>query len=155
MHRKPALAVLLLALLCLLAACAGSAKPPVPCADVLAAMEQSQPFGELAPLSEKLIGKYLDVELTLVTDSAMAMDGTRATAEQIAVLTAADAEALATVKAALQTYLDSLLIQYRDYAPAEVPKLENAVLRENGLQIALVVCADASAADAALSAAWR
>ncbi len=153
--KKAGLALLALVMLYVLTACGPGAAQPVPCADVLAAVEQAQPFSELVPLSDKLLQKYLGIDAALLTDAAMSMDGTRVTAEQIAVLTAADEKALAAVQAALSAYLDSFILQYRDYQPDEVPKLENAVLRTRGLQTVLIVSADPALAKSALDGVWK
>jgi hypothetical protein len=154
-HKMAGIVTLALATLYFLSACAPSAAPPAPCAGVLAAVEESQPFSELVPLSDKLLRKYLNIDAALLSDAAMSMDGTRVTAEQIVVLTAADEKALATVRAALSAYLDSFIAQYRDYQPGEVPKLENAVLQTHNLQIALIVSADWTAAKTALDGVWE
>ena len=153
--KKAGLLLLALVVLSIVSACGPGAAPAAPCADVLAAIEQSQPFNELVPLSDKLLQKYLNIDDALLADAAMSMDGTRVTAEQIVVLTAADEKALADIQAALTAYLDSFIIQYRDYQPDEVPKLENAVLQTRGLQTALIVSADWSAAKAALDEVWE
>ena len=153
--KKAGIVLLALAILCLLSACGPGAAQPAPCADVLAAIEQAQPFNELVPLSDKLLQKYLNIDAALLADAAMSMDGTRVTAEQIVVLTAADEKALADIQAALKAYLESFIVQYRDYQPDEVPKLENAVLQTRGLQAALIVSADWSAAKTALDEVWE
>lgn len=155
MIKKAGLVTLALAMLYFLSACAPGAAPPAPCADVLKAVEESQTFSELVPLNDKLLQKYLNIDAALLTDAAMSMDGTRVTAEQIVVLTAADEKALEEIQSALSAYLDSFIIQYRDYQPDEVPKLENAILQSRGLQIALIVSADWSAAKTALEKVWE
>lgn len=154
-QKKTSLTLLLTAIFLLLSACGPSAAQPVPCADVLAAVEEAQPFSELVPLSDKLLQKYLGIDAALLTDAAMSMDGTRVTAEQIIVLTAADEKSLTAVQAALSAYRDSYIAQYRDYQPDEVPKLENAVLQTRGLQTALVVSANPTLAKSALEKVWK
>lgn len=141
----------------LLAGCTQKAAeaPLKPCAEVLAAIEASQTFEEMTALSEQQTLKYLDLNESLLSDSAMSMDASRATAEGIVVLTATDAENLKQAQQALEAYRDVTLEQYRDYRPDEVPKLENAVLQTKGLQTVLIVSKDAAAAKTALETAWK
>ena len=141
----------------LLAGCTQKAAetPLKACAEVLAAIEASQTFEEMTALSDQQTLKYLDLNESLLSDSAMSMDASRATAEGIVVLTATDAENLKQAQQALEAYRDVTLEQYRDYRPDEVPKLENAVLQTKGLQTVLIVSKDAAAAKTALETAWK
>ncbi|MDL2319108.1 DUF4358 domain-containing protein [Eubacteriales bacterium OttesenSCG-928-A19] len=125
-----------------------------PCADILAAVEAEGTFEELTALSEAQILKYLDLEEGMLSDLAMSMDASRATAEMIAVLTATDEDALEIAQEALEAYRDVTLEQYRNYQPTEIPKLEDAVLLTKGLQTALIVSGDAEQAEKALEEAW-
>ena len=69
-----------------------------------------------------------------------------ATCEELAVLTFDSEESAGTAAQAMQDYLDGQIESNRDYRPAEIPKLENALLecRENTLL--LVVASDGEAA---------
>ena len=142
---------------CLLfAACSQTAKEPVACDALLTAIQTGQEFSdEMMPLDKKVAGKYLNIDLDQVRDFAMSMDASRYTAEQIVVLTAENAQDADALLKALTAYRDHVLDQYRDYEPAEVPKLESAVLRQSGAQVALIVSSDADAAAAALDKAWK
>ncbi len=156
------IALLTAALLSLgLCACAPKkAEKPLPaCTDVAgqiaSALADESAFEELTALGNAQVLKYLGLSEAQVTDAAMSIDATRATAELVCVLTAADAEALKAVQEALKTYRDTTLEQYRDYRPEEVPKLESAVMKTHGLQTVLIVGKDAAAAEKALDGAWK
>lgn len=158
MKMKRMMLCALLALCLLLGACAqkpATETPPRSCAEVVSAIEGGQAFEEMTALSANQIAQYLDLDEVLLADQAMSMDASRATAEVIVVLTATNAEALEQAKQALLAYRDVTLEQYRDYRPEEVPKLEAAVLKTKGLQTALVVSKDESAAEKALDDAWK
>lgn len=152
------LVCLLLGMCMALGACSAgqpAGAQPKPCADVVAAIRQGQAFEEMTALADTQILKFLDLNAELLTDMAMEMDASRATAEMIVVLTARDKDALGQAQEALSFYRHLTLEQYRDYRPEETPKLEDAVLKTNGLQTVLIVSKDAPAADRALTAAWK
>lgn len=157
MRRKMRIMAALLAMALLIggAVAAHAEEEPTPAERVLAVVLEGQAFEEMTALSVKQIEKYLGVDMAWLSDMAMAMDASRATAEAVVVLHASDEEASRLLEEALLAYRDDTLLQYRDYQPAEVPKLEGAVLERNGLWVALVVSGDARAAKDALRAAWE
>lgn len=77
---------------------------------------------------------------------------TGATAETVAVLSVADDELLAAAEQTLRNWVDYQIEAERDYRPAEVEKLENAILETRGFTVLLVVAADWEAARAAIPA---
>lgn len=152
-----------LSLLCLTMAGCGTPKPAADngqeaqlrtCEAVAATIREGDGFETLTALSAKQTLEYLDIDEASVSDTAMEIDASRATAEMIVVITAADADALKTVQEALTAYRNSMLGQYRDYRPDEVPKLESAVLQTRGLQTVLVVGKDPAKIEQAVTAAW-
>lgn len=158
MKRRSIVALLMLGLMLCLGGC--SSAPPQaaetvkPCTEVVAAILEGQAFEEMTELGEKQIAKYLEIDTELLSDMAMSIDASRATAEAVAVLTAKDEASLAEAQAALEAYRAVTLEQYRDYRPEEVPKLEDAILSTKGLQTALIISKDAAAAETALQDAW-
>lgn len=157
MMKRWVLAGLLLGLCIVLAACGAPKEAAVvmrPCAEVADEVAAAVAFEELTALSTAQLAKYLDIDEALLADGEMRIDASRATAECISVLTAADGDAAALLEA-LTAYRDVTLAQYRDYRPDEVPKLEKAVLKASGAQAALIVSKDAAAAEKALDAAWK
>lgn len=71
---------------------------------------------------------------------------TAAAAEEIFVAQCVSEEAAATVKAGAEARIQSQIASYENYVPAEVPKLEAAVLQTAGVYVIFVVSADAQAA---------
>ncbi len=67
-------------------------------------------------------------------------------AEQAAVLVCRDEDAAQQVEAMLKTYLADMEESYRNYAPAEVSKLEDAILERRDNAVLLVVANDPDAA---------
>lgn len=62
-----------------------------------------------------------------------------ATCEEVAVLLFADSDAAQSAKAAVQDYVQSQIDANTDYRPAEIPKLENALVEQKGASLLLVV----------------
>lgn len=156
--KKTVLLVMLLCTALLLTACGNDTsgqKADVSCAEVVEAVIAGQTFEEMTALDERLILSYLDLDEALVADMAMSMDASRATPEAVIVIKAVDKDALTQVQEALQFYRDSTLEQYRDYRPAELPKLEDAKVATSGLMAALVISGDATQAEKSLADAWK
>ena len=72
-------------------------------------------------------------------------------AEQVSVTVWTDEAAAQAAVDMFRTYLEDMAATYKDYAPAEVPKLENAVLEQRGSSVLLAVANDADAAQAAVA----
>lgn len=72
------------------------------------------------------------------------------TAEEVAVVAfETESEAKAFVDTA-RVHLEDKVEENRDYRPAELPKLEKAVVERRGCTVLVLVCADYQAAQAAL-----
>lgn len=67
---------------------------------------------------------------------------TGATAETAAVILTPDADRAGQAKTALQSWVDGQIEAERNYRPAEVEKLEHAILEKRGNSVLLVVAAD-------------
>ena len=61
-----------------------------------------------------------------------------------------DSSSAEDAQGALETYLQSQIENNQDYRPAEIPKLEDAVLRQEGNTVLLAVSADTPAVEALL-----
>ena len=140
---------LLLSLVFLTALCAcGGSAPQTDFApsDLTAELLDSSYFTDL--LSEM----DLDVALELYGIDASQVDscsvylGTGATAEEIAVFKAKDADSAKAIADALKDRVSSQIAAYENYVPAEVPKLKSAILRSSGVYSIYVTAADAKAA---------
>jgi hypothetical protein len=73
-----------------------------------------------------------------------------ATAEEISIFRCENAAVLEVVRAAVDVRLDFQKSTYQDYAPGEVPKLENAQVRVRDNTLLVCVSADAQKAAALL-----
>lgn len=80
-------------------------------------------------------------------ESCAAYMSSGATPEQIVVLRADDEQTAQQIAGSLEdSYLSWLKDSFADYAPAEVPKIENAQLMTKGRTVALCICPDSEAA---------
>lgn len=76
---------------------------------------------------------------------------TGATSEIAAVISARDESKVPQVEQALRNWVNSQIEAETDYRPAEVPKLENAIIESRGLTVLLVVAADREKAEAVIA----
>jgi len=67
---------------------------------------------------------------------------TGATSETAAVIAVRDADQAAAVEGVLRTWVEDQIAAERDYRPAEVEKLEHAIVEKRGFTVLLVVAAD-------------
>lgn len=112
-------------------------------------------FQELTAMDLDMTAILLDVDVQLIEDFAVGLDASRYTPEALFVISAKDQAGKKTLETALQAYLDQLTLEYRDYRPKELPKLEGAKVQSQGLQVVLMVAPDAQKAEEALKAAWK
>ena len=75
---------------------------------------------------------------------------TGATSEMAAVISVSDESLVPEVEEALKAWVESQIEAERDYRPAEVPKLENAIIEARGNSVLLTVAADWEKAEAAI-----
>ena len=78
--------------------------------------------------------------------SAIVYAGTAATAEEIAVFTAADAAAADRLLTAARARVDKQIESYKSYGPAAAMTLENAIVEKSGNYVIVVVCTDSQGA---------
>ena len=119
-------------------------------ADALAQLKEEITFADqMTDMDSEGACRFYDVDTGLVNDSS-AYVGSGATAESMAVFEAVDADAAGSIADALQTFTDGWIDGYSDYKPEEVPKLESAVLEQNGVYVVFCVSADNTAAKTAV-----
>ena len=108
--------------------------------------------------SEQLEELELDIAMMLFWLEGEAADyegskvyySTGATSEMAAVIAVRDAERVESVKTALDNWVTGQIEAERNYRPAEVEKLEHAIVEARGNSVLLVVAADWEKAEAAI-----
>lgn len=97
---------------------------------------------------------FYNIDSMLVKDSA-ALVGSGATAEMLSVWKAQDEVDAEAIVKALEEFNAGWKEGYADYKPEEVPKLETAVLRQEGNCVIYAVTADNEAAADAVDALFK
>ena len=155
---KRSLTLILCMALCLaLSGCASDKKEAAvafSCAELADRVQAAAAFQELTDMNEKYLEKYLMVEAADLDEWVFRRDATRATPEMILVVNVKEGADLAAVEGMIQAFQEEQLLQYRDYQPDQVFKLENAKALENGRCLALIVSPDAANTNAALGEGW-
>ena len=145
-----AAAVCLLLSACSAPAASGTASPWDPAAATQAVLDSGAFAVELTELDAAMLydfsGYGLD-DSTLTASKAYSASGF---AEQVSVTVWKDEASAQAAVDMFKTYLEDMAATYKDYAPAEVPKLENAVLEQRGTSVLLAVANDAGAAKTAV-----
>lgn len=143
---KKRIAALLAACFLLLAGC-GSSAPAQPFeSGVVDALMESASFSEVLEVVDADIACLLyGIDETLVTDCTAYLS-TGATAEEVTLFVLADEDSAETVKAACEKRVADQITAYESYGPAEVDKLEEAIIQVRANTVLLVVANDAAAA---------
>ena len=81
--------------------------------------------------------------------------GTGSTAEEIAVFRMKDAGGVEAAKAAIEKRIAYQTDNFKDYVPAEVPKLEKAVVKTGGTTVVFVVSANADGTKSVIDSLYR
>lgn len=99
---------------------------------------------------------YLDVDIAMslfnlteeevVLEDSAIICSTGATAEEIAVFTACEGT-VEQVVAACESRIEAQKVGFENYVPAELEKLEDAVIATEGNKVILIVCDDAQNAE--------
>ena len=149
--RKYAAGLLALLLALALAACGGKDAPPVYETGDVQAMADAGAFSEAL---EELDGDTAfalyrlgeaGLERSHLTGCAL-LRSAGATCEEGAVLVFDSAAHAQTAKEALEDYIEGQIDSNRDYRPAEIPKLEEAVIDQRENTLLLAVASDVQAA---------
>ena len=88
------------------------------------------------------IGAYYDIDTTTVMEMSVFICGSGAYPDELAVFEFNDEASAKAGAEAVQNRLDSQIAIYKDYTPAEIYKLEEAVIITNGNWVAFAACAD-------------
>lgn len=153
-HSLSKLLCLAAALCLLLGACSAPADSGSAAFDPEAATQAVLDSGafsvELTELDAALLYDFSGYGLDSSTLTASKAYSASGFAEQVSVTVWKDEAAAQAAVDMFKTYLEDMAATYKDYAPAEVPKLENAVLEQRGGSVLLAVANDAGAAKTAV-----
>lgn len=153
-HSLTKLLCLAAALCLLLGACSAPADSGSAAFDPEAATQAVLDSGafsvELTELDAALLYDFSGYGLDSSTLTASKAYSSSGFAEQASVTVWKDEAAAQAAVDMFKTYLEDMAATYKDYAPAEVPKLENAVLEQRGSSVLLAVANDAGAAKTAV-----
>lgn len=153
-HSLTKLLCLAAALCLLLGACSAPADSGSAAFDPEAATQAVLDSGafsvELTELDAALLYDFSGYGLDSSTLTASKAYSASGFAEQASVTVWKDEAAAQAAVDMFKTYLEDMAATYKDYAPAEVPKLENAVLEQRGSSVLLAVANDAGAAKTAV-----
>lgn len=153
-HSLSKLLCLAAALCLLLGACSAPADSGSAAFDPEAATQAVLDSGafsvELTELDAALLYDFSGYGLDSSTLTASKAYSASGFAEQVSVTVWKDEAAAQAAVDMFKTYLEDMAATYKDYAPAEVPKLENAVLELRGSSVLLAVANDAGAAKTAV-----
>ncbi len=110
---------------------------------------ESSAFSDELTLTDNSIGCYLYGLEETDAESMTFYFSSGATAEELVVFKAKDAEGVKKLQAAIKSRLEYQTDAFKSYVPEEVPKLDSAVILTSGLTVAMYVAADYDAAKAA------
>ena len=110
---------------------------------------------QLAQIQQDMaLARLYELDTEKIAESAFYTNSS-ATAEEIAVIKVKDTAYAETVKNAYQARVDAQKESFRDYVPEEIPKLESAVIYENGEYVLLVISEDNDGAERLVSEAFQ
>lgn len=141
---KKFLSVFLSGILVLSLAACGEKAPAAfdPARDAQALMDEAGIFVEtLEAIDQTTACALYGIDESTVTASAVYM-ANATSAEEVAIFTLADEEATQAAAKQLGYRVDDRIDELTGYLPAEVPKLETAVVETRGNSVLLLVCSD-------------
>ena len=134
-----------------LTGCAEKAKPAEYDLEALGKqIEESGAFSDiLSPVNKEIAASFYGFEDAEVTE-CVEYCSTGATTEEIALLKCASEEAAVKIKTNAQARVETQRTIYESYAPMEMPKLDDAIVTQDGLYVFYIVSADSSKIQAVL-----
>lgn len=134
---------LLFSVVFLLAGCATPAKT----VDLAALSEELKPQfqDELLALTDSTLEEYYNLKAGDLKSYVVYKSAGGATAEEMALFEAADADSAKQVKAAVDTRLEDLKFNFENYNSGEMTKLEHAVILQSGNYVFFVTANDDAA----------
>ena len=153
--RKRLLAVLELIVICMaLAACKSQEQPALSCRELADKAQAACSFPELTDVTASYLEKQLLIDAGDLEDWVMRRDISGVSPEMILVLKVKSGADRAAVLQAVKEYREERILQYRDYQPDQVFKLENSKVMLSGDMIVLIVTSDPAAAQSVLGSSW-
>ena len=95
-------------------------------------MEKISFTSQLTELTENVIGSFYAFDSADVDDYVVYVNGTGATAEEVALFKASSAEAADRIYELAESRIEDLKFQFENYVPAEMTKLNDPVLIKDG-----------------------
>ena len=131
--------------------CAQKAKPAEYDLETLASqLQESGAFSDfLSPITKKIAASFYGFEDADVTECVVYCS-TGATTEEIALFKCASEEAATKLKLSADKRIETQKAIYESYAPAEPPKLDDAVVTQDGLYVFYIVSVDSAKVQAVL-----
>ncbi|MBQ3048879.1 MAG: DUF4358 domain-containing protein [Oscillospiraceae bacterium] len=93
-----------------------------------------------------ILNYYFFDDANVIEEALVCKSASGATAEEIAVITVKSVSDVESVKAAVEMRVEDLAFNFENYVPAEMDKIENAVVATSGRYIILAVADDSAAA---------
>lgn len=113
-------------------------------------LEQSGAFSDiLSPVTKEIAASFYGFDSAEVTECVV-LCSTCATTEEIALFKCANEDAATKLKANATARVETQRTVYESYAPGEMPKLDDAIVKQNGLYVFYIVSADYTKAQAVL-----
>lgn len=107
---------------------------------------------EMVELEEEAARQQYGVDDSV---SVTALTGSSAKVDEVALFEAKDETAAGEIVSLLKNHIEKQKNDYASYAPNEVPKLDNAVLLQNGKYVALCITSDYKTAESTIQASFK
>lgn len=147
-HTVSTVLAVILALGTVLSGCGKQAAAEVDVSTVAQALKDGLAFqDEMQELPDtRLESVYPTIDASTLSGFKIYKGASGATAEEIAVFEAKDADSVAAIEEAVAMRLEDLNLQFADYVPAEVKKITDAISTTSGNVVVLVIADDSAAA---------
>ena len=103
----------------------------------------------ISPVEKDVAAKLYGVDTATISDCQVYCS-TKATTEEIGLFKCTDEKAAAALLTAAKARVESQREIYSSYAPAEMPKLDDAIVKQDGNYVFYIVTADSSKAQTVL-----
>lgn len=145
-----------LAVSLLFAGCGKSEKTEIDMeATMKAMMDATEVEDEMKKMEGEVVGNFYTIDENAVDSYLIYTSASGATAEEFAIFKAKDASGVEAIKTMLDQRVEDLGKRFEQYIPAEMAKVQNARITENGNYVVFICAGDTSAAEEAFEKAFQ
>lgn len=140
--KKGILFIIMIAVITVFSACSQNVVASASVSEMTEEILQEFSSDTMAEVTGERLPSYYNLDLNLLDSYSVYIDGTGGFSDELAIFQVKDTKDIETVKQAIQSRVEDRKNAFESYNPEEFDKLQNCVIREQGVYILFCVSDD-------------